>query len=102
MIGTATVSTVFFIVGLVITAIGVVFVALGRFEKQPPAAAESLDVGAILEQLNKTLELVEKQYRVGIILIAAGLSLIGVGVWLEARDAKDAAEEAAAAMMLLP
>jgi len=41
------------------------------------------------------LELVEKQYRVGIILIA-------VGVWLEAKDAKDAAEEAAAALILVP
>lgn len=101
MIGT-TVSTVFFIVGLVITAIGVVFVALGRFEKPAPAASESLDIGAILEQLNKMLELVEKQYRVGIILIAVGLSLIGVGVWLEAKDAKDAAEAAAAALMLVP
>jgi uncharacterized membrane protein len=96
------VSTVFFIVGLVITAIGVVFIALGRFEKPAPAAAESIDPGAILEQLNKMLELVEKQYRVGIILMAVGLSLIGVGIWLEAKDAKDAAEDAAAALMLVP
>jgi hypothetical protein len=34
--------------------------------------------------------------------MAVGLSLIGVGVWLEAKDAKDAAEDAAAALMLVP
>ncbi|MBN1609259.1 MAG: hypothetical protein JW940_21695 [Polyangiaceae bacterium] len=97
-------STAFFIAGLVVTLVGVVLVLLGKFEKpevKPEPGKESIDVAKILEQLNKTLELVEQRYRIGIVLMAVGLALVGVGVFLEAKDAKDAAEAAAGATGLL-
>lgn len=96
-------SIAFFVIGLAATVIGVIFIFLGRFEKPAPRAAggESINIEKILEQLNKTLELVEQRYRIGIILMAVGLALVGVGVFLEAKDAKDAAEAAAGAFVFL-
>ena len=93
-------STAFFVIGLGVTVIGVIFIFLGRFEKppaKPEAGAETIDVAKILEQLNKILEQVEQRYRIGIVLMGVGLTLVGVGVFLEAKDAKDAAEAATSA-----
>lgn len=97
-------STAFFVVGLGVTVVGVIFIFLGRFEKppaKPEAGAEAIDVSKILEQLNKILEQVEQRYRIGIVLMGVGLALVGVGVFLEAKDAKDAAEAATGAAGLL-
>lgn len=93
--------TLLVIAGLVLTAIGVVLILLARFQRPPAGPQEGIDIAAILEQFNELLKLIEAKYRIGIVLIAAGLALVGLGAWLEARDAKDAAEEAVRALTLL-
>lgn len=82
-------ATAFFIVGLLITIAGVVMVFLAHFDRPPPAAGteEALDLGdvaEVLEQFNKLLDKVEQRYRIGVILMGVGLTLVGVGAWLKA------------------
>lgn len=86
-----TASVALFIVGLLLTLAGVVFVFRGRFEDPPDKQADSLTVGDVLERLNLVLEKVEKSYRWGVVLIALGLALIGTGAWLAALSAQSAA-----------
>ena len=93
--------TLLVIAGLVVTAVGVILILLARFQRPAPGPQEGIDVAAILEQFNALLKLVEAKYRIGIVLIAVGLALVGLGAWLEAKDAKDAAEEALRAASLL-
>jgi hypothetical protein len=93
--------TLLVIAGLVVTAIGILLILLARFERPPAGAQESIDIAGILEQFNALLKLVEARYRIGIVLIAAGLALVGLGAWLEAKDAKDAAEQAVRVARLL-
>jgi hypothetical protein len=93
--------TVLVIGGLVVTAIGVVLILLARFQRPAPSPQEGFDPAAILTQFNELLKLIEAKYRIGIVLIAVGLTLVGIGAWLEAKDAKDAAEEALRAAALL-
>jgi uncharacterized membrane protein len=88
--------TLLVIAGLVVTAIGILLILLARFERPPAGAQESIDIAGILEQFNALLKLVEARYR-----IAAGLALVGLGAWLEAKDAKDAAEQAVRVARLL-
>ena len=90
MAAMSTVATILVISGLVVTGIGVVFIVLARFERVEPGPEESVDVGKILEELNKLLGLLEARYRIGVVLMAVGLALVGVGAWLEARDANSA------------
>lgn len=95
--------TVFFIAGLVVTLIGVVMVLLARIRPPAPPATESIgDIGKVLEEFRKVLELIDKQYRIGVIVMAVGLALVGTGAYLEARDAKDEAERGAAAAFSRP
>ncbi|MDX6632614.1 MAG: hypothetical protein QOG26_619 [Solirubrobacterales bacterium] len=96
-------STVFFIAGLVITALGVLLVLLARFQPapSPEGVTEGLDIGKVLEEFNKLIAHLEQRYRIGVVLMGCGLALVGVGCWLEAKDAKDAAQ-AAAALIRLP
>ena len=82
-------ATAFFIVGLLITVAGVVMVFLAHFERPTAAAGteEALDVGdvaKVLEQFNALLDKVEQRYRIGVILMGVGLTLVGVGAWLKA------------------
>ncbi len=39
---------------------------------------------------------IEQPDRIGVVMMGFGLALIGVEAWLEAEDAKDAAQEASA------
>jgi hypothetical protein len=90
-------STACFIVGLLITLAGVVMVFLARFQRPTTAdTEEAFDVGKILEEFNELLDKIEKQYRIGVVMMGFGLALVGVGAWLEAKDAKDAAQEPSA------
>lgn len=82
-----TASTALFILGLLLTLAGVVFVFRGRFDDPPDKDEDSLTVGDVLERLNLVLERVEKRYRWGIVMIALGLALIGAGGWLAAQSA---------------
>ena len=83
--------TVLFVVGLGVTLIGVVMVVLAHAKPPPPPATEGLgDLVKIVEEFRKILGLIDKQYRIGVILVAVGLALVGTGAWLEARDANDA------------
>jgi hypothetical protein len=90
-------STAFFIVGLLITAAGAVMVFLARFQRPTTGGTEeAFDVGKVLEEFNKLLDKIEQQYRIGVVMMGFGLALVGVGAWLEAKDAKDAAQEPSA------
>lgn len=83
----AAASTALFILGLLLTLAGIVFVFLGRFDDPPDKEGDSLTVGDVLERLNLVLEKVEKRYRWGVVMIALGLALIGAGGWLAAQSA---------------
>ena len=88
-------SAIFLFVGLGVTLLGVILILLARFEKPPTQREEAFDPAKIIEQINKMLELVEQKYRIGIVLMAVGLSLVGVGVYLEAKAAKDEVKKTA-------
>src|SRR5688500_1670704 len=86
------------IVGLAITVIGVVLVLTASFERPATAAgAGAIDVKALLEAFNKLLDKIEQRYRIGVIVMAVGLALVGIGAYLEANDAKDEAKQKTAA-----
>jgi uncharacterized membrane protein len=96
-------STALFVVGLVIMLIGlglIVFAKKPETEKKGPAA-RGLDPEKILEQVNKLLAQVDKRYRIGLAVMLMGLALVGIGAFLEAKDAKDAAKGAKAGQALL-
>lgn len=68
-----TVSVALFILGLLLTIAGIVFVFLGKFGDPPEKDSDSLAVGDVLERLNLLLEKIEKRYRWGIVTISLGL-----------------------------
>jgi uncharacterized membrane protein len=92
-------ATLFLIAGLIVTLVGVVLILTARIA--PASTAESFNPVDVLKELNKLLSLVEKKYRIGIVVIATGLSLIGVGVFLEAKAAKDEAKKTSAPLVSL-
>jgi uncharacterized membrane protein len=92
----AAMPTFLVIVGVGITLLGVALILLARFERPTAGHEEAINPAQILEQFNNLLKLIEARYRIGIVLIAVGLTLVGVGAWWEARDAKDQAEALAA------
>jgi hypothetical protein len=86
-----------FIVGLIITVAGLVFVILGYFQKTEAAVGPEgfgEDVGKGVEAITKLVEKVEKRFQLGLIVMAMGLTLIGVGAYINSIDAKDQADEA--------
>ena len=87
----SSVSVALFILGLLLTLAGVVFVFLGRFGDPPDKGEDSLTVADVLERLNAVIEKVEKRYRWGVVMIALGLALIGAGAWAAAMGAQSAA-----------
>ncbi len=92
-------STVIIVIGLLIIVIGlIVFLRKPPPPDPPPdALAAEGPIGelkGVLEAVLKILEKFDKRYLPGIFLMLFGLGLVGLGVWIEARDAKDAAEAA--------
>jgi len=93
------------IVGLVVTLVGLVLVVTASFQRPPappPAGAEAFDPGQIkevIEAFNGLLDKLESRYRIGVTVMAFGLALIGIGAYLEARAAKDAAEQTSAVLL---
>jgi hypothetical protein len=72
-------------------------VFLARFQRPAPSGTEeSFDVVKVLAEFNKLLDKLEQQYRIGVVMMGFGLALVGVGAWLEAKDAKGAAQEPSA------
>ena len=86
-----TLSVALFILGLLVTLAGVVFVFLGRFDDPPDKEGDSLTAGDVLERLNGVIEKLEKRYRWGIVMLGLGLALIGAGAWAAAMAAASAA-----------
>lgn len=83
-----------FIAGLVVTGIGVVLVLIGFFksvEKPPQTGPEGFgeDVGAAVEAVRKLLEAVEKQFRIGVLVMIVGLTLVGIGAYVKGHEAED-------------
>lgn len=96
------------IVGLVLTVLGAISVVAAQFQrppKSPPKGQEAAlggdEIAKILDSFNKLLDKLEKQYRAGICLIAAGIVFVAIGTSMDAQDAKDKAEEATASTLVL-
>lgn len=93
-------STAIFVVGLIVTLAGVVLVVIQSFSRPapPPPGPQAdggvADIGDVIKQLNELLAKVDQRFRLGVIVMAVGLALVGVGAYLEAHDAKDAADKA--------
>jgi uncharacterized membrane protein len=82
-----------FIVGLVITVVGLIMVIAGYFQtpdKPPATGPEGFgeDVAKAVEAVTKLIEKVEKRFQLGLIVMAIGLTLVGVGAFVKATDAK--------------
>jgi hypothetical protein len=99
-------SSILTILGCVVTVVGLLLVVTASFVRPPapaPPGQEAFDPGQIkeiIEAFNGLLDKLESRYRIGVTVMAFGLALIGIGAYLEARDAKDEAEEAAAPAVL--
>ena len=74
------ISTILIAAGLVFLLAGLVIFVLPP--KQGPGL-ESVDIAAVLEQLNGLLDRLDKRYRPGLVLMAVGLTLVGLGVYIE-------------------
>lgn len=87
------------IVGLIITVVGVIVFLLPAPQ---PDAAQGVpdDIAKVIEEIRKLLELFDKRFRPGLLLILVGLALIGGGIYLETRDVKDATEQAQTVAMM--
>ncbi|MGI8684649.1 MAG: hypothetical protein ACR2MO_06115 [Acidimicrobiales bacterium] len=93
-------SSLLIIVGVLLIIAGAVVFLLPT--TTATTAERSLDIGKVLEELNKLLDKFDKRYRPGIILMVVGLSLVGIGAWLEARDAHDATQTSAVVIVQTP
>jgi uncharacterized membrane protein len=98
-------STVLLIAGLVIIAVGLLLVVFApkpkKVERPPSREGVDVDIGKILEEINKLLAQLDARFRIGVVVMFVGLTLVGVGAWLEAKDAKDEAKEAKQATALI-
>lgn len=92
--------TAILIVGLVITVVGLALILLARFERPSTSTGgittESFieDVEKVIKAFNDLLDKIEQRFRIGVVVMALGLTLVGVGAFLEAKEAKDDAESA--------
>jgi hypothetical protein len=99
-------ATVLFIVGLVCVVIGLIVFLRPEPKPKPKARGEEAvaagigaEIAEVVEALNKMLDKFDKRFRPGMFLIFIGLALIGVAAFLEANDAKDAAESTSALLV---
>jgi uncharacterized membrane protein len=88
------VSTVLIIVGIVFVLAGLVVFLLPAPAEAPAAQGVVGDLAKVLEQMNTMFDKFDKRFRPGMFLMIVGLVLIGLGAYVEAKDAKDAAESA--------
>lgn len=84
--------TVLMIFGLALILIGVVVFLLPQPTPEAVAQGVTDDTAKILEQINKMLSKFDKRYRPGMFLMFVGLALVGLGIFLETKQTKDAAE----------
>ena len=84
------------IAGLVLTVVGAVVLLL------PVRAATNADrgivgdLGELMKQINALLDKFDKRYRPGIVLMIVGLTLVGVGAYLQSSDSEDSDEDSSA------
>jgi uncharacterized membrane protein len=86
------VSTALIIVGLVFLVVGLVVFVWPSSSTQPQGVLT--DIQEVLKQVNALLDKFDKRYRPGLILMLVGLTLVALGVYKEALDAKNAAKTA--------
>lgn len=86
--------TVLFIIGLIFVVIGLIVFLIPppKPEEEITPAGVGSEIKEVLEAINKMFDKFDKRFRPGMFLIFVGLALIGVGAFLEANNAKDAAE----------
>ena len=85
-------------VGLGLVILGAVVFLLPMPSSPPAPGTENVDIAKILEELNKLLDKFDKRYRPGIVLMSVGLTLIGLGIYMETKDAAEQVKEAAAVL----
>ena len=86
------------IAGVVVVLAGLVLIFTAQFQRPtPPKAQEdAFSLDKVLEELNKLLGQLDQKFRIGVVVMAVGLALIGFGAYFEAHNAKDAADKATA------
>jgi hypothetical protein len=92
-------ANILFIAGLLFTVAGLALVIVGY--RQPPEVPPKTgpegfgeDVAKAVESVTNLLKEVEKRFRIGVLVMMVGLTLIGVGAFVKATDAKNAADDA--------
>ena len=93
-------STVLIVVGLVFMVVGLGFFVWPR-EEVADAQGVIGDIGTVIGKINDLLDRVDKRYRPGVVLMAFGLALVGLGIFLETKDAKNAADAAKTTAVVL-
>lgn len=98
--------TALFIVGLVFLGAGLIALLLSarvKPEKVTPGQEENIlqDLQKLIAEYNKLLGMFQERFRIGVLLITVGLSLISIAAYLQATDAKDAAEATTAAVVFV-
>ena len=84
--------------GLAVIAIGIV-VFLWPPRNEPVAQGVIGEIGEAIGKINDMLDRLDKRYRPGLVLMFVGLALVALGVFLEAQEAKDAAQAGAARLL---
>ena len=94
-------ATTMFIIGVVFVVIGLIVFLLppAKREEEARPAGVGGEIKDVLEAVNKMFDKFDKRFRPGMFLIFVGLALIGVGAFLEANNAKDAAETSSALLL---
>lgn len=88
-------SAILVIAGIVLMAAGLLFVALAPKPESLPEAQTALsDAAELVKQIAAFLDKFEQRFRVGITVMFFGLALVAGGIYLETKDAKDAAKDA--------
>ncbi|MCW3049160.1 MAG: hypothetical protein JWO74_3444 [Solirubrobacterales bacterium] len=94
-------SAILVIAGLAFMAAGLLFLIFAPKPQELATAQGAVeDTAELIKQIGTFLDKFEARFRVGLAVMFFGLALVGAGVFLEAKDAKDAAKTAPAAALL--
>jgi uncharacterized membrane protein len=93
-------ATILIIAGLLLVFGGGIVLFLPPPKPDPSAQGLTGDWAKVLEQVNAMFDKFDKRYRPGMLLMLVGLALVGLGVFLESKDAKNAVDAVEVGAML--